>query len=351
MSANKEEVVLLRRWNIAIAALAFWVITAPASAQDEPKNLQILTGMRLGDVWHVMNLMADGLGVSCKYCHLEGEGNVASDAKPQKLRAREMMRMVIDLNARNFGGRPVVTCYTCHNGKARPANVPPLPQTIPAPPAPVATKSLPTAAAVIQKYVAAVGREVAPATPRLFKGTSTNATGGKATVTIAETEESLRLDAQLPDGSTLSRAFNATSGWMRDKDGVRDLRPQQLLAVQQARDAYQPFYTSNIGSDARVVDSEKIGERSAWVVATPSARYWFDADTGFLLKRVLYSSSPVGRIPEQIEFDDYRDVGGAKLPFFIRVAGVDPYFNGSRQAQTIEVGVAIAPSQFAKPQS
>jgi hypothetical protein len=324
---------------------------ASASAQDETKNVQILTGMKLGDVWHVMNLMADGLGVSCQYCHLEGEGNAASDAKPQKVRARQMMRMVIDLNARHFGGQPVVTCYTCHNGKPRPAIAPPLPQAIPPPPAAVETKSLPTPASVIQKYVAAVGRELTPGTARLFKGTSTSASGQQVSITIAESGEHVRVDGQLPDGSTLTRAFDTKTGWVRDKDGVRDLRPQQLLAVQMARDAYTPFHTASIGNDARVVDSEKIGQRSAWVVATATARYWFDAESGFLLKRVIYTNSVVGRIPEQIEFDDYRDVGGAKVPFFVRVAGVDPYFNGSRQAQTIQVGVTIPSSEFEKPSS
>jgi hypothetical protein len=325
------------------------LFAASVSAQDELKNVQILTGMTRGEAWRVMNLMADGLGVSCQYCHLEGEGNVASDAKPPKVRARQMMRMVIALNAQYFGGQPVMTCYTCHNGKPRPALMPPLPQIIPPPPAPVETKSLQTAASVIQKYLAAVGRELTPGTSRVFKGTARSGGGQQVPITVVEAGENVRLDAQLPDGSTLTRAFNTKIGWVRDKDGIRDLPPQQLLVAQMVRDSYTPFYTSSIGDDARVVDSEKIGERNAWVMATPSARYWFDVETGFLLKRVIYTNSVVGRIPEQIEFDDYRDVGGARLPFFIRVAGVDPYFNGSRQAQTIQVGVTISPTQFEKP--
>ena len=341
----------LRSRMTVVLLFSALLFAASASAQDQPKNVQILIGMPLADVWHVMNLMADGLGVSCQYCHLEGEGNAASDAKPQKVRARQMMRLVIDLNARHFGGQPVVTCYTCHNGKPRPALIPPLPQAIPPQPAVVETKSLPTAASVIQKYVAAVGREVTPGTTRLFKGTAQSARGEQVSITVVESGENARVDAQLADGSTLTRAFNASEGWVRDKDGVRDLRPQQLLVAQMARDSYTPFHTSSIGTDARVVDSERIAERTAWVVATSTARYWFDAESGFLLKRVIYTNSVVGRIPAQIEFGDYRDVGGVKLPFFMRVAGVDPYFNGSRQAQTIQVGVAIPSSQFEKPSS
>ena len=39
--------------------------------------------------------------------------------------------MVIDLNARHFDGKPVVTCFTCHNGKLHPALMPPLPTPVP----------------------------------------------------------------------------------------------------------------------------------------------------------------------------------------------------------------------------
>jgi len=158
-----------------------------------------------------------------------------------------------------------------------------------------------------------------------------------------------RLDAQLPDGSRLTRVIDAKGGWVRDKDGVRDLTSQQFDAIRQSSRPFEPFHTSSMAKDARVSDSEKIGERNAWVVKTANARFWFDAETGFLLRRVLYFDSPIGRIPEQTDFDDYRDVGGFKLPFLVRGMLVDPYLGGTRQAESIEVGIAIAPSDFEKP--
>jgi hypothetical protein len=68
-----------------------------------------------------------------------------------------------------------------------------------------------------------------------------------------------------------------------------------------------------------------------------------------LLRRVAYFNSPVGRIPEETDFDDYRDTGGQKLPFLIRVALVDPWSGGTRQWESIEVGAAIAAGEFEKP--
>jgi len=57
----------------------------------------------------------------------------------------------------------------------------------------------------------------------------------------------------------------------------------------------------------------------------------------------------MGRIPEQTEFDHYRSVGGAKVPFTTRVALVDPWLGGSRQATTIVIGTPIPEGGFEKP--
>lgn len=82
---------------------------------------------------HIMiDEFEDGLGVGCAFCHAKQHGSekldYASDAKPEKEIARNMMRMTLKLNARYFQvhrpglGIPglVVTCTTCHQGKPRP---------------------------------------------------------------------------------------------------------------------------------------------------------------------------------------------------------------------------------------
>lgn len=333
----------MRRWLMGV--LFFSVI--PLHAQ-QPKNVQILTGMSRPEVQRVMNQMRAGLGVHCHHCHTGSDA--ASDANPNKGRAREMMRMVIDLNARHFGGKPVVTCFTCHNGHPRPALTPPLPQPVPPEPAAAEAKPLPAVTTVIQKYIAAVGRELTPATPQTFKGTLKSPTGTPVQATISAAGEKLRVDMQLPDGSPLTQSFDANGGWIRDKNGVRDMNAEELVRARLYRRAFAPFHTSSIGDDARVIDSEKIGDHSVWVVATKTARYSFDAESGLLLRRVVYYDSPVGRIPEQTDFDDYRPAGGGvKLPFLTRASLVDPWAGGTQQAETIQAGAAAAPGEFEKP--
>jgi photosynthetic reaction center cytochrome c subunit len=72
------------------------------------------------------------LGVRCQFCHVGQEGlpldrfDFPSDEKRTKLVAREMMRMVQDINQRldSLPGRAAnglqVTCATCHRGTNRP---------------------------------------------------------------------------------------------------------------------------------------------------------------------------------------------------------------------------------------
>ena len=67
------------------------------------------------------------LGVTCNTCHVRG--NFASEEKPIKLKARQMLEMTRALNKQYFPdhkpkeGESVlgrVTCYTCHKGETAP---------------------------------------------------------------------------------------------------------------------------------------------------------------------------------------------------------------------------------------
>ena len=120
------------------------ILSATATAQDTgrrgppppPKNLKVLPKDSPRDsVVALMRTFANGLGVRCQYCHVGREGmpldsfDFASDEKPTKETAREMMRMVARINDDVAKARikststsaPVrVGCITCHRGAARP---------------------------------------------------------------------------------------------------------------------------------------------------------------------------------------------------------------------------------------
>jgi hypothetical protein len=95
-----------------------------------------------------------------------------------------------------------------------------------------------------------------------------------------------------------------------------------------------------------------IDDRDVQVVQATSAgrtlaTFYFDATSGLLLRLVRYADSPVGRIPMQTDYADYREVSGVKMPFRWTATWLD----GRSTIELMEVrpNVAIAPARFARP--
>ena len=125
-------------WSL-IAAFATMGV-APALAQGGPDtlvNVQVLSkDMSRREVMNFMRGVTRGLGVRCEYCHIGEPGqplrtfDFVSDEKPTKLKAREMLRMVMAINEEHLTGLddradpPIeVNCATCHRGLNRPATL------------------------------------------------------------------------------------------------------------------------------------------------------------------------------------------------------------------------------------
>src|SRR5438552_15192936 len=96
-----------------------------------PKNTPVM------QVVGIMRNFAGALGVRCQYCHVGQEGqplgqfDFARDEKRTKLTARQMMRMVEEINRRldtlpeheKMTSHVEVTCTTCHRGVSRPMSL------------------------------------------------------------------------------------------------------------------------------------------------------------------------------------------------------------------------------------
>jgi len=121
-----------------LIALGIAAVVAIGAASSSPvrqyKNLKVLppdiASARLQRI--MVDEFNDGLGVGCGFCHAEEKGShkldYASDAKPEKSIAREMMRMTLKINKKFFQvHRPgigdslmIVNCSSCHHGQPRP---------------------------------------------------------------------------------------------------------------------------------------------------------------------------------------------------------------------------------------
>jgi len=74
---------------------------------------------------------------------------------------------------------------------------------------------------------------------------------------------------------------------------------------------------------------------------------YFDKQSGLLLRELRYGNSPIGRVPTQIDFADYRDVDGIKLPFRITYAWLDG--RDSIVLSEIKTNVPVDDAKFGRP--
>jgi hypothetical protein len=97
---------------------------------------------------------------------------------------------------------------------------------------------------------------------------------------------------------------------------------------------------------------EKIGERDAYLVIgqrdgkTP-LRLYFDGQSGLLVRLVRYGETPLGLLPTQIDYADYRDAGGVKIPFRWTLARPGGRF--TIQISEVKENVPVDDAKFAKP--
>jgi outer membrane lipoprotein-sorting protein len=73
----------------------------------------------------------------------------------------------------------------------------------------------------------------------------------------------------------------------------------------------------------------------------------FDVESGLLVRLVRFSASPVGRLVSQIDYADYRDVDGVKIPFRWTVSWLDG--RSTFELSDVRPNVAIDAAKFARP--
>ena len=84
-------------------------------------------------------------------------------------------------------------------------------------------------------------------------------------------------------------------------------------------------------------------------VSGTTEKWYFDVQTGLLVRKLTLTSTVLLPIPEQIDFEDYREVDGVKLPFTIRISEIDTYFSSTRRFTEIQHGIPLDDGKFKVP--
>jgi hypothetical protein len=294
-----------------------------------------------------------------------------------------MVTMVTNINKNNFGGQQSVTCFSCHHNRDRPLTTPTMDIIYGTPqvdPDDVIAKidGMPNPEGILDRYIRALGGAERLAALKSFDATGTavgfGGLGGDGAVEIA---------AQAPDKRAMIivfkkdtgrgdeiRSFDGRVGWVRtplnvlgefqlsggDLDGARfDSQfsfPGQIKTLLTNWRTGPPMSIGDPpnpqGADAAAVPQTHVvdpvqgtGPRNLLVTL------YFDKQTGLLLRELRYGGSPIGRVPTQIDYSDYREVNGVKFPFRITYAWLDG--RNAIVLNDVKTNVPIDPRKFGRP--
>jgi len=331
---------------------------APKLAEEQFKNIQTLKGIPAEQVIPAMQFIAASLGVECAYCHVE-HANEKDDKKP-KVTARKMINMMMAINKENFEGHREVTCYSCHRGAAQPVGTPIITDEDPRPAAEErktpgeAKASLPAAEQLLDKYLAAVGGAEAlqKITSSVQKGTLTAFGGQHFPMDVYSKAPDKRFSVMHLQGGDSVTAFDGKQGWLSVPGRVHMMSAAENDAARIDADLYFPAHVETLYQKFRVEAGEKIDGHETFLVVgrsegQPPLRLYFDKESGLLLRLVRYAETPLGRNPTQIDYADYRDANGVKIPFRWTLARPGNRF--TIQVEQVQQNVPVDDAKFVTP--
>jgi len=331
---------------------------APKLAEEEYKNIQVLKGIPAEQLIPTMQFIAASLGVECEHCHVE-HANDKDDKKP-KLIARKMMTMMMAINKENFEGHREVTCYSCHRGSLKPVATPIITSENPRSEEAAGAKpgeakpALLTADQLLEKYLAAIGgtEKLQKITSRVQKGTLNGFGDQHFPVDIYSKAPDKRDSVMhLKNGDSVT-AFDGKQGWLSIPGRVHMMSAAENDAVRIDADLYFPAHIKTLYQKFSVDLGEKIDGHDTYLVVgesegKPPLQLYLDKESGLLLRLVRFAETALGRNPTQIDYADYRDADGVKIPFRWTLARPGNRF--TIQIDQVQQNVPVDDSKFVLP--
>jgi cytochrome c5 len=240
-----------------LIAVALMLLAQDLPVEQTKKNIKVLQGTPSSQLIPVMAFMANSLGVTCGHCHGK---EFASDEKPAKDAARKMIALQRAINAQHYGGKVVVTCNTCHAGRVLPAATPDVADS--------GWNARPAATPFTPGEEALARIPAVTARSLVVRGTVERYNGRdepkSAPFTLTVDGESLKYETELSHPPEAKRAMT-------------------LYVVQRPK------------------REQLHGER--WTVSPTAVR------------RMRETPTPLGPLPEAMDWTDFRDTPAGRLPF------------------------------------
>jgi outer membrane lipoprotein-sorting protein len=344
----------------------------PLMAEDVFKNVQVLKGIPVKEFMNTMGFFSAATNLNCIDCHSPQSESLEGYAidTPRKQTARRMLLMVNQINQSNFGGRRLVTCYTCHRATDRPEAIPSLldqysvPEDDPnrvevIPDGPVQSVKKISADQILDKYIEALGGvpQVAKLTSLVAKGTyeGYDTLSAKVPVEIvANAPNRLTTIVHTQNGDSVT-TYDGTNGWIAAADKLMRVLPLTGGDLEgAAMDAALSFparikqeFQWRTGFPSVSIDDRQVQVIQNAARGATGVKLYFDSESGLLVRQVRFVDTAVGVIPAQVDYSDYRAVAGVKVPFRRVITWTDG--RSTIELSRVQPNARIDAAQFARP--
>ena len=359
----KTKIKITAIFTFAAFACVFFVSKGATQTKTETagqkfKSIKVLNDMPAEQMGKVMNMMAASLGVNCAFCHASNDGDYEKEGFEHKDMARKMLKMTFDLNKNYFDGRAEINCNTCHQGKSHPQPSFPLKPTI-VEERPKQPDKKPTVDEILATYQTALGGKanLAKITSRQIKAQRVEPDGKTfEDEGILQKGSKMLLTTIYPSKQfgdyVIKEIFDGSLAWKLGNGAKIELQADE---TEQIKREAQLFANPNLKTiypkmDFRFLD--KIDGREVYLVSaslseTQRERLYFDVATGLLVRRAASTPTILGNFVYQVDYADYKDFGGVKLPTVIKFAV--PNISWTRKVLEVKNNVSIDDGKFNQP--
>jgi outer membrane lipoprotein-sorting protein len=341
---------------------------ASLTSDNSLKNIQVLKGIPIDTFFEVMGMFASSMGGDCTYCHSKDavfNRDAFAEATPRIQRARQMIVMMNTINKTYFAGQTKVTCFTCHRAAYTPEIAPRFALQYGTPiedPNMINFVVDPRASAekILDRYLEVLGGagRLAKVASFAAKGTYAGFDTGFAEVPVevyAKAPNQRTWIVQMPYGQNV-RVYDGRNGWFAGPDspaplvtltsGVLDVARMEALVAFPAgiKEAFSQWKAGSSAIDDRDVQIVQGFNPNSGLLPV---NLYFDTSSGLLVRVVRWNETPVGPVPTQIDYEDYRDVAGVKMPFTWTVSLT--YMQMTIKLSGVQPNVPIDAARFARP--
>ncbi len=335
------------------------------TAEDVFKNIKVLKGMPASRLLPTMHFIEASLGFNCGNCHVRNASGwqFAKDNKPEKRKARSMIKMMNSINKNSFKGHQEVTCFTCHRGNPDPERIPQVTtarllkeneiEKADEEKEIIVPNRLNTPKQIIDKYISALGGKDALQKIKTLKlqGASQNS-GKENELTIYWKAPDMYYSSEKTMRGEMARIFNGNEGWMKFGQYIRQSKGDNLGDLKMTARSFSPLNIYNMFLNLKLDDIKTIGSDTVYILDGTVSKYrsvklFFNTSSGLLEREIVYDKTPLGKLQTQSDYKDYKNVNGVLFPFETIVSSYDDVRD--IKYKTISTNISIDDNLFAAP--